>query len=184
MAMRKIDRVNGPIPGEHLTSEERNYPWHRAPDFDDLNSAMEFIITELDEEEVLLSGLNLLENEVTIAELTQLMLMGKMMEGRFTLDYALLLAGPVAKYISIIAEKSGVEASMGIESDYMYFSKGVLDDSAERADLSDFYADKLEASDEEEAAAEGLMNTRDNDDVASEEEQAAMLGYAEEEVTV
>ena len=26
---------SGPIPGENFTSDERNYPWHRPPEYTD-----------------------------------------------------------------------------------------------------------------------------------------------------
>ena len=181
MAMRKIDRVNGPIPGEHLTSEERNYPWHREPDFDDLNVAMDFVVEQLEEDDVLFSGLNMLENGVTVAEITQLFLMGKMMEGRFTLDYALLLAGPVAKYISIMAEKFNVPAPMGVDSNYMYIPKGLVEGAARDQERIDEIK-SIQRQEEIASDSEGLMSDiTGGADIATEEEQAAMLGYSNEE---
>ena len=35
---------DGPIPGANFTSDERNWPWHRAPDITDTDEALETIL--------------------------------------------------------------------------------------------------------------------------------------------
>ena len=31
---------SGPIPGENFTSDERNYPWHRPPEYTDMDLSL------------------------------------------------------------------------------------------------------------------------------------------------
>ena len=111
--------------------------------------------------------------------------MSAMTQGRFTLDFALLLAGPLAKYISILAEGYDVDYDMGVETEYMYFPKEMVDASQLDFELQQ-EMERIPEDEEEdvnEEAREGLMNAMKDEsmDVASEEEQDSMLGYNEGE---
>jgi len=185
MASKKYAALNGPIPGENLISDERNYPWHRPPDFTDLNDAMEFLIEAISEKPKLFGILNVLENEVTVAELSQGIVMSSMMEGRFTLDYALLLAGPLTKYISILAEGYEINYDMGIQESYQYYPKELIDAADEDYETERLSSlkDPSEEEDVNEEVRIGLMEAmrETGDDVASADEQDDMLGYNVEE---
>ena len=185
MALNKYGSLNGPIPGENLISDERNYPWHRPPDFDDLNDAMEYIIENLSEKPKLFSLINTLELGATAAELSQTIVMMDMMQGRYTLDYALLLAGPLTKFISIIADGYEIEYDLGVYEEYQYIPPQLLDAAAEDSEISLALSQKekeeTEDSENEEARAGLMQGMREMGDAAPEEEQAAMLGYNVEE---
>jgi hypothetical protein len=185
MASKKYDILNGPIPGENLISDERNYPWHRPPDFDNLNDSMDFIIETVSEKPKLFAMLNALENEITIAELSQTILMSFMMEGRFTLDFALLLAGPLSKYLSIIAEGYDIEYEMGVEEKYSYYPKDIIDGVSLDAETEEDSVTEDTEEDNEETRV-GLMQAmrQDTEGVAPAEEQESMLGYNIEEEEV
>ena len=185
MANKKYAAIDGPIPGENLISDERNYPWRRAPDYTDLDEAMEFLLDAISEKPKLFAVFNALENEITVAQFSQTIVMSAMAQGRFTLDFALLLAGPLAKYISILAEGYDVDYDMGVETEYMYFPKEMIDASQLDFELQQEMERTPEDEEEDvnEEAREGLMNAMKDEsmDVASEEEQDSMLGYNEGE---
>ncbi len=185
MRNKKYAAIDGPIPGENLISDERNYPWRRAPDYADLNDAMEFLIDSISEKPKLFAVLNALENEITVAQFSQTIVMSAMTQGRFTLDFALLLAGPLAKYISILAEGYDVAYDMGVEEEYTFYPKQLVDasqlDFDTEKEMSTITEDEEEDVNEE--AREGLMMAMREEpaEVASEEEQDSMLGYNKDE---
>jgi hypothetical protein len=115
-----LDEFSGPIPGENFTSDTKNYPWHRPPEFDDLDEAIEYIGSKMMDEEVSVAALTMMEAGMPITQLAQMWLMNGIMEGKWTFDYALLLAGPTAHILYIMAKSYGVDCELGIEGrDYM-----------------------------------------------------------------
>ena len=111
------DPLSGPIPGENYTSDTKNYAWHRPPEHDSLDTAMEDILTKLLDEENT-GALTMIESGVTIAELTQIILMSGIMAGKWTLDYALLLAGPTAHVLYLMAKAYEIDCDMGIDKGF------------------------------------------------------------------
>ena len=61
--MKKFD---GPIPGENYTSDTKNYPWHRPPEYDDLDKAIEYIGKRLTNQEYAVGVLTMLEAGIPI----------------------------------------------------------------------------------------------------------------------
>lgn len=109
--------LNGPIPGENFTSNTKNQAWHRPPEFNDLNKAMDAIGQRLLKRKSAKGILSFLENGVPVATITQMFLMSGVGAGKWTVDFALLLAGPTARLIELMAKGYDVEYSMGIEED-------------------------------------------------------------------
>lgn len=106
---------DGPIPGENYTSDTRNYPWHRPPQFADLDTALDACLKRLTSKESAYGLLTMLQSGVTVVQATDIFLTGGIGEGKFTLDTALLLAGPVAHIIKILAEDADIKYKMGTE---------------------------------------------------------------------
>ncbi len=113
--MREFD---GPIPGANYTSDRRNYPWHRPPEFTDLDKAIEYIAKRLTKNENAAGILTMIEMGVTISSITQLFLISGMGAGKWTLDFALMLAGPTAHLLTIMAKNYGIKYSLGISTKY------------------------------------------------------------------
>lgn len=110
--------LDGPIPGENYTSDTKNYPWHRPPEIDDMNVAVEKAMSELFSPKGVTSYANLMEMDATVAQLTSLYIMNGIERGLWTVDYGLLLAGPVSRMIEIIGKMNGIEYEMGLPSIY------------------------------------------------------------------
>jgi len=106
---------DGPIPGENYTSDTRNYPWHRPPQHPDLDDALDACLKRLTSKESAYGLLTMLQSGVTVVQATDIFLTGGIGEGKFTLDTALLLAGPVAHIIKILAEDADIKYKMGTE---------------------------------------------------------------------
>jgi hypothetical protein len=109
----KIDLIDGPIPGENYTSDTKNYPWHRPPEFTDLDSAIEASFNKLATTEGAFSLLTALESGISIADMSSIFVINGVGEGKWTVDYAILLAGPIAHIMQIMADGYGIEYSTG-----------------------------------------------------------------------
>jgi hypothetical protein len=109
--------MNSPIPGANFTSDTRNYPWHRPPDIVDFDEAVEFIAKGIMKPRPASGILTMLEMGVTVAMVTQMIIMAGMSRGKWTLDLGLVVAGPVARMIEMMADDAGIDYTMGTEED-------------------------------------------------------------------
>ena len=106
---------NGPIPGENFTSDTKNYPWHRPPEFSDPDKAIEMIAKKLMSEESALGITTMLEMKTPVSAIVEMFLMSGVGSGKWTVDTALMLAGPVSHIICLMAEGDNIKYDLGIE---------------------------------------------------------------------
>ncbi len=105
----------GPIPGENFTSDTKNYAWHRPPEFTDLDKAIDMIAKRLLSEEHSFGVVTMLKVGIPVAAITEIFLMSGIGSGKWTVDFALLLAGPVSHIITLMAEAYDIDYEMGID---------------------------------------------------------------------
>lgn len=105
---------SGPIPGENYTSDTRNYPWHRPPEFTDIDKAIDMIAKRMFSEEGR-GAVVMLKAGIDVASITEMFLMSGVGAGKWTVDFALLLAGPVSHILCLMAEAYDIEYDLGIE---------------------------------------------------------------------
>ena len=172
---------SAPVAGANYTSDTRNYPWHRPPDITDYDEAVGYLINKLkdpDQHELVFS---LMDLDFTITTIVSTILMQGIAKGKFPIDLAIIIAGPLARYISIIADGEGVKYDMGLGDDErmkitptsLKIALGVVDDE-----------EKPELTEEDIAPTEGGLMSRgpvEDIEAASADEQSAMLGEALEE---
>ena len=108
---------NGPIPGENYTSNTKNYPWHRPPDITHLDDGVEFILKQISTKQGVFGILNMLQMGISVVQIATMIVTAGIGGGKWTPDYALLLAGPAAKLIQIMADSAGIKYEMGLEDD-------------------------------------------------------------------
>lgn len=111
----KENLLDGPIPGENFTSDTRNYPWHRPPEIESLNEAVEWSIEKLTDERGSMGLLALIQSGMTIAQATDIFVTSGIGKGKWTPDYAILLAGPVARIIEMMAKGYEIDYDMGTD---------------------------------------------------------------------
>lgn len=191
----KIDprpKFNGPIPGENFTADTRNYPWHRPPEITDYNTAVSRIIDDMDDDREMQLIYSLLELEVPVAIITSNLLMRKISRGIIPIDLAVLMAGPVARYVEILAKDNGLTADMDtsvpgqepITPTMLRLQMGSVEDIQDLLQEGKVAPETpVEGAVEEEGGLMGIP-TSGAVEVASEDEQAAMLGEADEEELV
>lgn len=146
-------KFSGPIPGENFTSDTKNYPWHRPPEYTDMDEAIEASFKKLTDDDNSIGILTMLEYGVTVAEVTDMFVTAGIGAGKWTPDFAILLAGPIAHIIYLMAKGYGVDCDLGLDTNDRPLTKA--------------FFDGVERINEKKAATAG-----DEIDLASIQEQA------------
>ena len=174
-------RLEAPIPGGNFTSDTKNYSWHRAPDLVDYDEAVGYMIDKIDEPEQIELVFAMLGIDAHITTVVNVLLLQAISKGKMGVDLAILIAGPLARYIEIAAKDVGIKHEMGTEDKnrtiitptLLKASMGIMDEPAPEAE-------PVVQEVVPEEPTESLMAMPDNM-VAPQEEQAAMLGAMVEE---
>jgi hypothetical protein len=175
-------RLNAPIPGANYMADTRNYAWHRPPDMVDYDEAVSYLIDKIDEPEEKELIFAMLGIDAHITTVVTVLLLQAVSKGKIGIDLAVLIAGPVARYIEIAAKNAGVKYEMGVENkDRIIITPTLLKASLGIIDEEEELEQPLPEEPAPEAPADGLMAMPEAGAVAPEEEQAAMLGGVEEE---
>jgi hypothetical protein len=169
---------DGAIPGENYTSDTRNYPWHRPPDLTDLDEIVEDVIITISERTVLPTVMSQLALGATVSGITDYLIMSKISEGKFAIDMGLLAAGPVARFIQIMADDFDVDYEMGLEEEFKVLTPNIIK-SLKQAVEEEEEAVVEEPAPEEPEEDLGFMARPEG--AAPEEEQMSMLGQSDDE---
>jgi hypothetical protein len=183
MVNNSADMFDAPIPGENLTSDPKNYPWHRPPDLVDYDEIVDYMIGQIMEPKSLNSMMAFVEAGFTITSLVSYAMLSNIGKGKFQIDMAVLAAGPIARLIQILSEDAGIDYDMGIEEDFERLSPVMLKMALQDDDIiPDDPAE--EPTEELPLEGGGLMDDSVPVSEASEDEQNAMLGYGDEQEEV
>ena len=172
-------KIDAPVPGANLLADTRNYPWHRPPDITDYDEAVSYMISRISQEEQAELVYSLLQIDTTVTTIVSGLLMQSIAKGKIPIDLAILISGPVARYIEVIAQTNGYKYDMGTDTSdrvkitptLLKMAMGIVEDDDE----------EMEDTPEEVVSAipeGGLMGAPMDQDkmTASDEEQASMLG--------
>jgi len=172
MSLTNPTRPSGPIPGANYTSDTRNYPWHRPPDITSTDEALEHVMEVLTETDAGKRYMSLIEAGTPLTTITDIIVTLAVGRGKFSIDFAILIAGPVTRMLEIMAKSYEIEYDLGIESSDNYATSVVLKQMIN--DPEETVEPDVEPDVEEEQG--GFMSA------VSEEEQSSMLGYDVEEI--
>ena len=182
-------KFEGPIPGENFLTDTKNYPWHRPPDLVDYDETVSYMLSKIDEPEQIELVFAMLGIDAKVTTVVSTLLLQAISKGKFTIDMAMLIAGPLARYIEIQAKNAGVKYDMGLENKdrivltptLLKASLGILEQPEEES--LEIMAMREEAGpmEPEQEQIMGLMSPPPEGAVAEDDEQAAMLGQTEEE---
>lgn len=183
MDQKKKRMFDGPIAGANYTSDTRNYPWHRPPEFNDYDESVDYFIKKVSRPETMSFMASSMANGASILELTTLSVFKMMQEGSVTPDMAILIAGPIAKSLELIAEGQEINYERGWKQEPNVITPETMRKEMERQNApieQDFELGLIDDVTEEELTKDsGLMQPKETD-VATEEEQQVMLGETEE----
>jgi hypothetical protein len=181
-----------PIPGENYTSDTRNYPWHRPPEITDYDEALEWSVQHLTDPENGFRYIGLMKAGASIASVTDMHVTKGIMDGKWTVDFALLIAGPIARILQIMAKSYGLDPEMGTDQEYEIISDSDIE-AAEALAIDQQMAEEAfqEASEtlpelleepEPTLPSTGLMGAPTGPLMAPEgtDDQMSMLGYGPE----
>ena len=173
--------LKAPIPGENLLADGRNFPWRRAPEIVDYDEAVESILNKVDEDAELEAVFAMMDVGADMVTITSTLLLNYVGMGKVSIDLALLMSGPLSRYLEIKAKSAGVDFDLGlvdenrkpITAEDMRMAMNIVEQDEEAPEL-----DLPQEAPEEEAPEDSLMAQLP---VASKEEQSSMLGMDEEE---
>lgn len=106
---------SGPIPGENFLSDTKNQPWHRAPKFKNLDQALDHVIGHVFEKDRAQTLMTVMEIGIPVPTIVSMYLQAGIGQGKWTPDFAILMAGPVAHIFRIMADGYDIKYDMGIE---------------------------------------------------------------------
>jgi hypothetical protein len=99
-----------PIPGSSLTnSPDTPYAWEQAPQFVELQPAMDALFLELTEPEAYHSTMDLVRNGMPIGDIAQILLTDGFQKGMWNPDLLMLLIEPTMYMIIAFAEKADIQ---------------------------------------------------------------------------
>jgi hypothetical protein len=109
-ALAEYNPFQGPIPGQSLTnSPDSRQPWEQPPVFTNIKEAREAIFLEILKEENLETIINLLDDGMSVAKVTEMLLFIGYSKGQFNPDLMMLLAEPVMYMLLALCESVGIE---------------------------------------------------------------------------
>jgi len=170
-------KFDGPIPGENFTSNTKNYPWHRPPTYSSFDDVVGAMVKNLNKPEKTAFIIAMLETGETIIDLVTGLIRIGVSNGRMSIDMGIHAAGPMARMIEVIAEKSEIDYTRGWDQEPRLITSEMLRARGGKVDPDDIDESSIEVEPSEEEMEdldEGLMTL--TDEPAPEEQQQAMLG--------
>lgn len=106
---------DGPIPGENFTADTKNFPWHRPPQYTNMDDAIEAVIKKVMDDESSDAFLTMIEMGFSIVDVAQLLVQSGVGAGKWSVDFGILLAGPIAHILVIMCRGYGLEFDLGVD---------------------------------------------------------------------
>ena len=100
---------DAPIPGQSLTDTPGNYPWEHPPQFTDVKEASEYVWDRLHDNKLADQIITMLKEGIPVEALARMVIFGGFVEGKWTVDMAILLSEIVFKQITAIGMKSKIK---------------------------------------------------------------------------
>ena len=109
-ALEEHNPFQGPIPGQSLTnSPDTQQAWEQPPRTTSIKEARELMFLEILKEENLQTIIVLMNDGMSIAQLTEMLLFIGFTKGQFNADLMMLLAEPTMYMLLAVAEAVGIE---------------------------------------------------------------------------
>ena len=102
--------LEGPIPGQSLTSTPKSYKWERPPQMTDVEEVTKYYIEKLADQEVMDDLAVLFDGGMPIAPFVQTMLTTAVSEGLHTIDMSLIVGPVIHAFIKAAMLEYGIEA--------------------------------------------------------------------------
>lgn len=122
------NRFSAPIPGESLTKPVGGAPYERPPQFADMDEALEYLFSTMTDPKSVAYIVHILESGGTVEALVRTILFKGFMDGKWTVDLALLMAKIMVPMVAAIAVQAGIpETKIRVKNPDAAFAKFVRD---------------------------------------------------------
>lgn len=161
-----VAQFNSPIPGQSLTQEVGSRPWERPAQYSTPEEALDYYLEQMAVPEKTVQMLEILEGGFPVADLTDAITLGGVMQGLHSVDVAVIIAPVIFEVITSVAENAGIEYEEGLRPSE---KNRVHDDSLIASAMRDSPEERsMEKAMSEEGekigqAARGLMATQKED---------------------
>ena len=109
MAEAKYNPFDAPVPGQSLTDEPGNAPWENPPQMTNIHEMSLFMFKQLTSPRMAEQIILMLKEGIPVEAIARVVLFGGFMEGKWTVDSALLIAKPIVQIITAIGIKGGLK---------------------------------------------------------------------------
>jgi hypothetical protein len=106
---------DAPIPGMSLTAEIGSRPWQQSSQFTDVDSAIEYYMARMTNEEFMVQLVDVLEMGIPITAIVNTMTTAGVMEGKHTIDVSVLIMPILVEMMMMIGDSAGIEYDSGLE---------------------------------------------------------------------
>tara|TARA_X000000950_G_scaffold237705_1_gene289433 strand:+ start:1006 stop:1557 length:552 start_codon:yes stop_codon:yes gene_type:complete len=127
---------DAPIPGENYTAETKNYPWHRPPDIVDYDEAIDYSLEQLSSASSSRSIMALLSADISLPTVVDIFITSQISKGKFPIDLGILIAGPIAKFLEIMAKMYDIDYTMGKDNTPIPPTPAYLKEIINQSDIS------------------------------------------------
>ena len=117
-ALEAHNPFQGPVPGQSLTnSPDAQQPWEQAPKITNLKEGTETMFLEILKRENLEAVVTLMNEGMSIAKITEMLLFIGFTKGQFNPDMMLMLAEPTMYMLLAVAENVGIDPKINDDDD-------------------------------------------------------------------
>ena len=104
--------MDGPIPGQSLTTEIGSRPWQQPAKLNTVEEALEHYATKITDPKINDSLLDALEMGTPVASIAEIVVQSGAMEGIHTIDVSILVLPVIMELIAYVADEAEIEYSM------------------------------------------------------------------------
>jgi predicted nucleotidyltransferase len=109
MAEPKYNPFDAPVPGQSLTDTPSNAPWENPPQMTNIHEMSLFMFKQLTSPILAEQIILMLKEGIPVEAIARVILFGGFVEGKWTVDSALLIAKPIVQIITAVAVKGGLK---------------------------------------------------------------------------
>lgn len=144
MVKREKPLLDGPIPGQSLTSEPGARPWEQPAKYSTVEETLEFYIDSLSEPKKMANLLDKIEEGAPLTLIADSLQTLGVTKGLHSLDVGILISPVLIEFMKASAEQAEVDYTIGIEEEPV---KNQPDEAMAKTVAKELYADEDSAED-------------------------------------
>lgn len=110
---KNVSKLDVATPGQSLTKPMGEQRWEHAPQYTTATDSLAYIMTKIGNVDAISRLIAALQEGITVRSIVQALILTSFAEGKFNPSIAELIKDDLTTFIQIIAEKAGIEYTMG-----------------------------------------------------------------------